>query len=72
MNDLQHTHVLRVLGICFNKYSTLLVLELMETGDLLNYLQDKRQLQPSDSNALHLQDLLAMCEDITRGCRYLE
>ena len=29
-------------------------------------------MKPTDSAALKLQDLLSMCEDVARGCRYLE
>ncbi|XP_072759722.1 proto-oncogene tyrosine-protein kinase ROS-like isoform X2 [Anoplolepis gracilipes] len=72
MNRFQHEHVLRLLGVCLDKDSPLLVLELMEIGDLLKYLRENRKLQPSDSHALRLQDLLAMCEDVARGCCYLE
>ncbi|XP_025264957.1 putative insulin-like peptide receptor [Camponotus floridanus] len=46
--------------------SPLLVLELMEIGDLLKYLRECRNLQASDSHALRLQDLFAMCEDVAR------
>ncbi|CAL1671697.1 unnamed protein product [Lasius platythorax] len=72
MNHFRHKHVLRLLAVCLNEDSPLLVLELMEIGDLLNYLRESRKLQPSDSQALRLQDLLAMCEDVARGCSYLE
>ncbi|KMQ85263.1 proto-oncogene tyrosine-protein kinase ros [Lasius niger] len=72
MNHFRHKHVLRLLAVCLNKDSPLLVLELMEIGDLLKYLRESRKLQPSDSHALRLQDLLAMCEDVARGCSYLE
>ncbi|KMQ87191.1 proto-oncogene tyrosine-protein kinase ros [Lasius niger] len=67
----RHNHVLKLLGICMDANSPWLILELME-DDLLKYLRDSRTLQPSDSHALRLQDLLAMCEDVARGCRYLE
>ncbi|XP_029666202.1 protein sevenless-like [Formica exsecta] len=72
MNHFRHKHVLRLLAVCLDKDSPLIVLELMEVGDLLQYLKDSRKLQPSDSHALHLQDLFTMCEDIARGCCYLE
>ncbi|XP_025264136.1 proto-oncogene tyrosine-protein kinase ROS-like [Camponotus floridanus] len=72
MNHFQHKHILRLLGVCLDGDSPLLVLELMETGDLLKYLRECRNLQASDSLALGLQDLLAMCEDVARGCCYLE
>ncbi|KAL6432278.1 hypothetical protein ACFW04_006732 [Cataglyphis niger] len=72
MSHFRHKHVLRLLGVCLDTDPPLLVLELMEAGDLLSYLRESRSLQPTDSHALRLQDLLAMCEDVARGCRYLE
>ncbi|XP_034935442.1 proto-oncogene tyrosine-protein kinase ROS isoform X2 [Chelonus insularis] len=72
MSHFRHKHVLRLLGVCLDTDPPLLVLELMEAGDLLSYLRASRSLPPSDSRALRLQDLLAMCEDVARGCRYLE
>ncbi|XP_025269969.1 proto-oncogene tyrosine-protein kinase ROS-like [Camponotus floridanus] len=71
MSHIRHTHILRLLAICVDGDSPLLVLELMEI-DLLKYLKDSRNLQASDLHALRLQDLLAMCEDVARGCCYLE
>jgi len=70
MSHFRHKHVLRLLGVCLDPL--LLVLELMEVGDLLKYLRENRVLQPTDPSALRLQDLLSMCEDVARGCRYLE
>ncbi|KMQ82300.1 proto-oncogene tyrosine-protein kinase ros [Lasius niger] len=64
MSVLRHQNVLRLLGICLDADSPLLILELMEAGDLLTYLRESQTLQPSDSHALRLQDLLAMCEDV--------
>ena len=72
MSQLRHKHVLRLLGLCLDADSLLLILELMEAGDLLKYLRESRTLPPSDSHALRLPDLLAMCEDVARGCCYLE
>ncbi|KOC66937.1 Proto-oncogene tyrosine-protein kinase ROS [Habropoda laboriosa] len=72
MSHFRHKHVLRLLGVCLDTDPPLLVLELMEAGDLLSYLRASRSLQTSDLHALRLQDLLAMCEDVARGCRYLE
>jgi len=72
MSHFRHKHILRLLAVCLDGDSPLLVLELIETGDLLKYLRDCRNLQASDSHALRLHDLLAMCEDVARGCCYLE
>ncbi|XP_072756276.1 proto-oncogene tyrosine-protein kinase ROS-like isoform X2 [Anoplolepis gracilipes] len=71
MSQFRHKHVLRLLGICLDGDSPLLILELME-ADLLEYLKEIRTLQPSEPHALRLLDLLAMCEDVARGCCYLE
>ncbi|XP_070166803.1 protein sevenless-like isoform X2 [Polyergus mexicanus] len=72
MSQLRHKHILKLLGVCFDTDPPLLVLELMEAGDLLNYLRDSHFIQLTDSHALRLQDLLAICEDVARGCCYLE
>ncbi|XP_066586207.1 proto-oncogene tyrosine-protein kinase ROS [Prorops nasuta] len=72
MSHFRHKHVLRLLGVCLDTDPPLLVLELMEAGDLLSYLRASRSLQATDTQALRLQDLLSMCEDVARGCRYLE
>ncbi|XP_058790421.1 proto-oncogene tyrosine-protein kinase ROS [Phymastichus coffea] len=72
MSHFQHKHVLRLLGVCLDSDTPLLLLELMAGGDLLSYLRTSRSLKPSDPSALRLQDLLSMCEDVARGCRYLE
>ncbi|KMQ84240.1 proto-oncogene tyrosine-protein kinase ros [Lasius niger] len=72
MSHLRHKHVLRLLGICLDADLPLLILELMEVGDLLKYLRGSQTFQPSDPHVLRLQDLLAMCEDVARGCCYLE
>ncbi|XP_029162941.1 proto-oncogene tyrosine-protein kinase ROS-like [Nylanderia fulva] len=71
MNHVRHKHVLRLLAVCLDEDFPLLVLELMES-DLQKYLREHRILQPSDLHALRVQDLLAMCEDVARGCCYLE
>lgn len=72
MSHFQHKHVLRLLGVCLDTETPLLLLELMSGGDLLSYLRTSRSLRPSDAQALKLQDLLSICEDVARGCRYLE
>ncbi|EFN72185.1 Proto-oncogene tyrosine-protein kinase ROS [Camponotus floridanus] len=53
MNHFRHKHI-RLLAICLDGESPLLMLELMEIGDLLKYLRDCRNLQASDSSALRL------------------
>lgn len=71
MNQLQHKHVLKLLGACFESDPPLLVFELMAI-DLSNYLRKSNVIQPTDSHVLYLQDLLSMCADVAQGCCYLE
>jgi hypothetical protein len=39
MAKLKHDHIVRMIGLCLDGDQTLLVLELMEGGDLLSYLR---------------------------------
>ncbi|XP_029167418.1 LOW QUALITY PROTEIN: leukocyte tyrosine kinase receptor-like [Nylanderia fulva] len=71
MSRFDHENVLKLLGICLNTDSPMLILELMET-DLLTYLRENQTFNPLSAQSLRLQDLLAMCEDVARGCHYLE
>ncbi|XP_029168082.1 proto-oncogene tyrosine-protein kinase ROS-like isoform X2 [Nylanderia fulva] len=71
MSHFRHKHVLRLLCICLDTDSPMLILELM-TANLLKYLRESQTLQLSDPHSLRLQDLFAMCEDVARGCCYLE
>ncbi|XP_029168032.1 proto-oncogene tyrosine-protein kinase ROS-like isoform X2 [Nylanderia fulva] len=72
MSYFHHKHVVKLLFVCSDIDSPMLISELMEGGDLLKYLQECQKLQSSDPRFLRLQDLLAMCEDVARGCCYLE
>ncbi|XP_063534702.1 proto-oncogene tyrosine-protein kinase ROS [Cydia strobilella] len=71
MSNFKHEHILRLLGVCLDNDPHYIIMELMEAGDLLSYLRAKRaSLYTSES--LTLVDLLNMCVDVTKGCRYLE
>ncbi|XP_049872297.1 proto-oncogene tyrosine-protein kinase ROS isoform X2 [Pectinophora gossypiella] len=71
MSNFKHEHILRLLGVCLDNDPNYIIMELMEGGDLLSYLRAKRaSLYTPES--LTLLDLLNMCVDVTRGCRYLE
>lgn len=73
MSNFKHDHILRLIGICLNKNESLLyiVMELMESGDLLSYLRKNRPTADQPSS-LKLLDLVSMCVDVASGCRYLE
>ncbi|CAK1585368.1 unnamed protein product [Parnassius mnemosyne] len=71
MSNFKHEHILRLLGVCLDNDPNYIIMELMEGGDLLSYLRAKRaSLYTPES--LTLLDLLNMCVDVTKGCRYLE
>ncbi|XP_032516846.2 proto-oncogene tyrosine-protein kinase ROS isoform X1 [Danaus plexippus] len=71
MSNFKHEHILRLLGVCLDNDPHYIVMELMEGGDLLSYLRAKRSSLYTPES-LTLLDLLNMCVDVTRGCRYLE
>ncbi|CAH0586987.1 unnamed protein product [Chrysodeixis includens] len=71
MSNFKHEHILRLLGVCLDNDPNYIIMELMEGGDLLSYLRAKR-VSLYTPESLTLLDLLNMCVDVTKGCRYLE
>ncbi|CAB3226870.1 unnamed protein product [Arctia plantaginis] len=71
MSNFKHEHILSLLGVCLDNDPNYIIMELMEGGDLLSYLRAKRASLYSPES-LTLLDLLNMCVDVTKGCRYLE
>ncbi|KAJ2951162.1 hypothetical protein O0L34_g5554 [Tuta absoluta] len=71
MSNFKHEHILRLLGVCLDNDPNYIIMELMEGGDLLSYLRTSRSSLYSQES-LTLLDLLNMCVDVTKGCRYLE
>ncbi|XP_018010089.1 leukocyte tyrosine kinase receptor-like [Hyalella azteca] len=68
MSHFQHPHILRLLAVCTQPF--LLLLELMEGGDLLSHLRASRPA--NGGQGLRVEDMLAMCVDVAKGCSYLE
>ena len=60
---LKHENIVKFYGICLD--SNCIVMELMEGGQLLEYLRTHKQ-------ELNLGDLLEISHDIVKGCVYLE
>ncbi|KAH1022662.1 hypothetical protein HUJ04_012034 [Dendroctonus ponderosae] len=71
MSHFKHDHILELLGVCLDNDPQFLIMELMEGGDLLTYLRNSRG-HLNDTPSLSLIELLKMCLDVTKGCRYLE
>jgi serine/threonine protein kinase len=60
-----HANIVQFLGICLDNDPNFIIQELMEGGDLLNYLKNNR-------STLTLGDLVDICHDVAKGCAYLE
>ncbi|NWS95224.1 ROS1 kinase, partial [Mionectes macconnelli] len=71
MSKFDHPHILKLLGVCLLNEPQYLILELMEGGDLLNYLRGARK-QKLQNPLLTMTDLLDICLDVCKGCVYLE
>lgn len=72
--NFDHPNIVHLIGICLDRGSTLIVMELMLGGDLIRYMQENTPNQINnyaDSN-LTYDDLLKICLDIANGCCYLE
>ncbi|XP_061182836.1 uncharacterized protein LOC133191143 [Saccostrea echinata] len=68
LSKFDHINIVGCLGITSDpKGELLLILELMEGGDLRKYLRDHRK-----NEDLSVQELLKISIDIAHGCQYLE
>ncbi|KFB37897.1 AGAP000015-PA-like protein [Anopheles sinensis] len=71
MSNFKHKHITRLLGVCIDGDELMIVMELMQGGDLLSYLRRSRSA-PGQAARLTMLDLISMCQDVASGCRYLE
>ncbi|CAJ0589937.1 unnamed protein product [Cylicocyclus nassatus] len=71
MNNFDHPNIVKLLGVCMEGPKEYLILELMEGGDLLNFLKASSPTESFPSQ-LSLRDVLSMLVDIGRGGAYLE
>ena len=71
MGNFNHPHILKLLAVCLDTTPNSLILELMEGGDLLNYLRSNRPTEKTCS-PLTMNDLISICVDVAKGCKYLE
>ncbi|GCC33430.1 hypothetical protein chiPu_0011899 [Chiloscyllium punctatum] len=68
MSHFDHSHIVKLLGVCLLNEPQFLLLELMKGRDLLSYLRGARGSQP----LLCVGDLIDICLDVAKGCTYLE
>ncbi|XP_031333150.1 proto-oncogene tyrosine-protein kinase ROS isoform X2 [Photinus pyralis] len=71
MSHFKHEHILQLLGVCLDNDPQFIIMELMQGGDLLTYLRSSRN-PLTNTPSLTLKELLKMCVDVAKGCRYLE
>ena len=64
VSQLKHENIVQFFGICLD-IEDCLIMELMEGGELLDYLR-------SNGHLLTLDDQINMCFDVVKGCVYLE
>ena len=64
VSQLKHENIVQFFGICLD-IEDCLIMELMEGGELLDYLR-------SNHPSLTLDNQINMCFDIVKGCVYLE
>ncbi|CAF0811487.1 unnamed protein product [Adineta steineri] len=75
MNQFNHKHIIHLLGVCFldDYQPQFLVLELMEQGDLQNYLRRSRPTKDNNNQCqLSYEDCLDIAKQIADGACYLE
>ncbi|KIH68288.1 hypothetical protein ANCDUO_01372, partial [Ancylostoma duodenale] len=77
--NFDHPNIVKLLGVCLEGPKEYIILELMEGGDLLNFLRASYESRaefssPTDSfpSQVSLRDVLSMLIDIGRGGAYLE
>lgn len=70
--DFDHPNIVHLIGICLDRGSTLIVMELMLGGDLIRYMQENKPRADNLDGGLSQYDLLSICLDIVNGCCYLE
>ncbi|XP_041353518.1 leukocyte tyrosine kinase receptor-like isoform X2 [Gigantopelta aegis] len=66
-----HPNIVNFLGVCFEQRPKLIILELLEGGDLRSFLRESRP-KPGEPSTLTVADLLRLALDVARGCQHLE
>lgn len=51
MSNFKHEHILRMIGVCWDLTTPYIIMELMEGGDLLNFLRTSRNCSSSEINS---------------------
>lgn len=64
MSKLRHEHVVRMIGVCFFHDELYIVMELMQGGDLLDFLRRSRPTKVSGNWQITMNDM------ITRSCMF--
>jgi len=74
MNQFDHKHIIHLLGVCFHNdfQPQFLVSELMEQGDLQNYLRRSRPNKTNHQCQLSYDNCLDIARQIADGACYLE
>ncbi|GAB1600539.1 tyrosine-protein kinase CSK-like isoform X1, partial [Argonauta hians] len=72
MSKFDHPNIVKFLGVCFdNTRPHYIVLELLEGGNLKDFLYESRPKPKKPSN-LNVLQVVKIASDIAKGCQYLE
>uniref|UniRef100_A0A8C5QLE1 receptor protein-tyrosine kinase n=1 Tax=Leptobrachium leishanense TaxID=445787 RepID=A0A8C5QLE1_9ANUR len=72
MSQFDHPNILKLLGVCLFNEPQFIILELMDGGDLLEYLRGARGNTSFQRPLLSPLDLIDISLNICKGCAYLE
>ncbi|XP_070536976.1 tyrosine-protein kinase receptor-like [Ptychodera flava] len=71
LTKFNHPNIVECVGVCFTQTPRFIVLELMQGGELRDFLRENRPTRDKET-ILKMVDLLNIAMDITKGCEYLE
>jgi anaplastic lymphoma kinase len=71
MSKFRHPNIVRLIGVCFKHQPRMIVLELLEGGDIKTFLRESRPTARQPSSLTQL-DLVRLSLDVALGCEYLE
>ncbi|XP_077993626.1 tyrosine-protein kinase receptor-like [Glandiceps talaboti] len=71
LTKFNHPNIVECIGVCFTQPPRFIILELMNGGELKDFLRENRPTKDKPSQ-LEMIDLLHIAMDIVKGCEYLE
>ncbi|CAI9730647.1 ALK tyrosine kinase receptor-like [Octopus vulgaris] len=70
MSKFNHPNIVKFLGVCFESHPKYIVLELLNGGDLRNFLRENRP-KPDTTPTISTRDLMTFTLHVAKGCQHL-